>query len=41
MKENIEIKLENVISFINEEEILALAQQAVRHLDSLNNKTGA
>jgi len=41
MKENIEIKLENVISFINEEEILALAQQSVRHLDSLNNKTGA
>jgi glucose-6-phosphate isomerase len=41
MKENIEVKLENAISFINEEEILALAQQSVRHLDSLNNKTGA
>ena len=41
MKENIEVILENAISFINEEEILALAQQSVRHLDTLNNKTGA
>jgi glucose-6-phosphate isomerase len=41
MKENIEIKLENLISFIDEEEILALAQQSVRHLESLNNRTGA
>ena len=29
------------VSFISYEEIIALAQQSVRHLDSLNNGTGA
>ena len=29
------------LSFIPHEEIIALAQQSVRHLDSLNNGTGA
>ena len=41
MKENIAIDLKNAISFVSQEEIIALAQQSARHLDSLNNKTGA
>ena len=41
MKENISLSLKNVADFISLEEITALAQQSVRHLDSLNNKTGA
>ena len=41
MKENIILSLKNAVSFISYEEILALAQQSVRHLDSLNNGTGA
>ncbi len=41
MKENISLSLKNVSDFISLEEITALAQQSVRHLDSLNNKTGA
>ncbi|MBN2666998.1 MAG: glucose-6-phosphate isomerase [Bacteroidales bacterium] len=41
MKENISLSLKNVGDFISLEEITALAQQSVRHLDSLNNKTGA
>lgn len=40
MKENISISLKNVESFISNEEILALAQQSVLHLDSLNKGTG-
>ena len=40
MKENIAIDLKNAISFVSQEEIIALAQQSARHLDSLNNKTG-
>lgn len=40
MKENISIDLRNVESFISYEEIIALAQQSVRHLDSLNKGTG-
>lgn len=41
MKENIAIDLKNAVSFVSQEEIIALAQQSARHLDSLNNKTGA
>ena len=41
MKEPISLSLKNVADFISLEEITALAQQSVRHLDSLNNKTGA
>jgi glucose-6-phosphate isomerase len=41
MKENITLSLKNTVSFISYEEIIALAQQSVRHLDSLNNGTGA
>jgi glucose-6-phosphate isomerase len=41
MKENISLNLKNTESFIPTEEVLALAQQAVRHLDALNNGTGA
>jgi glucose-6-phosphate isomerase len=41
MKENITLSLKNAVSFISYEEIIALAQQSVRHLDSLNSRTGA
>ena len=41
MKENISLSLKNAVSFISYEEIIALAQQSVRHLDSLNHGTGA
>jgi glucose-6-phosphate isomerase len=41
MKENISLNLKNAVSFISYEEIIALAQQSVRHLDSLNKGTGA
>lgn len=41
MKENLSINLKNVSGFISQEEIMALAQQSVRHLDTLNNGTGA
>jgi glucose-6-phosphate isomerase len=41
MKENISINLKNAGSFVSQEEILALAQQSVRHLDTLNAGTGA
>jgi len=40
MKENININLKNTNRFIPYEEIIALAQQSVRHLDKINNKTG-
>jgi glucose-6-phosphate isomerase len=40
MKENISINLKNTSKFISFEEIIATAQQSVRHLDSLNNGTG-
>jgi len=40
MKENLTINLKNANGFISEEEVLALAQQSVRHLDSLNAGTG-
>lgn len=41
MKENISINLKNAGAFVSQEEILALAQQSVRHLDALNAGTGA
>jgi glucose-6-phosphate isomerase len=41
MKENISINLENMESFVPYEEVLALAQQSTRHLDTLNGATGA
>ena len=41
MKENISINLTNVTGIISYEEIIALAQQSIRHLDALNNGTGA
>ncbi|MCJ7449796.1 MAG: glucose-6-phosphate isomerase [Bacteroidales bacterium] len=41
MKENISIDLKNAGNFIPHEEVIALAQQSVRHLDALNNGTGA
>ncbi|HBZ21185.1 MAG TPA: glucose-6-phosphate isomerase, partial [Bacteroidales bacterium] len=41
MKENITLSLKNAVSFVSYEEILALAQQSVRHLDNLNRRTGA
>jgi len=40
MKENISINLKNTSMFISYEEIIATAQQSVRHLDSLNSGTG-
>ncbi len=40
MKENVTLNLKNTTDFIPFEEILALAQQSVRHLDSLNSGTG-
>jgi len=41
MKENIILSLKNAVNFISHEEVIALAQQSVRHLDSLNDGTGA
>jgi glucose-6-phosphate isomerase len=41
MKENISVNLRNAIEFVSYEEVIALAQQSVRHLDSLNGGTGA
>jgi glucose-6-phosphate isomerase len=41
MKENLSISLKNAGSFISYEEIVALAQQSVRHIESLNAGTGA
>jgi len=40
MKENISINLKNAGSFVSYEEVIALAQQSVRHLESLNAGTG-
>jgi glucose-6-phosphate isomerase len=41
MKENIRIDLKALSQFISYEEIIALAQQSVRHIDSLKTGTGA
>lgn len=40
MKENLSINLKNAGGFISIEEVTALAQQSVRHLDALNAGTG-
>jgi glucose-6-phosphate isomerase len=40
MKDNLSINLKNTAGFISHEEIMALAQQSARHLDSLNAGTG-
>ncbi len=41
MKENISLNLNHTEGFVAIEEVIALAQQSVRHLDALNNGTGA
>ena len=41
MKENLSINLKNTGKFISFEEIVAYAQQSVRHLDTLNAGTGS
>jgi glucose-6-phosphate isomerase len=41
MKESISINLKNAVDFVSYEEVIALAQQSVRHLDSLKAGTGA
>jgi glucose-6-phosphate isomerase len=40
MKENLSINLKNLSKFISYEEIVAQAQQSVRHIDALNAGTG-
>ncbi|HUX58690.1 MAG TPA: glucose-6-phosphate isomerase [Bacteroidales bacterium] len=40
MKENLSVSLKNINSFISNEEVIALAQKSVRHLDTLNAGTG-
>jgi glucose-6-phosphate isomerase len=40
MKESININLKNISKFISVEEVVAHAQQSVRHLDTLNAGTG-
>lgn len=41
MKDILNVNLKNAGAFISDEEIFALAQQSLRHLDSLNSGTGA
>jgi glucose-6-phosphate isomerase len=41
MKENISVNLKGADEFISSEEILALAQLSIRHLEMLNNGSGA
>ena len=41
MKENISLNLKNAAVLYRMKRVIALAQQSVRHLDSLNNGTGA
>ena len=40
MKENLSINLKNISKFVSFEEVVAQAQQSVRHLDALNAGTG-
>ena len=40
MMENLSINLKNTGGFVSNEEVIALAQQSVRHLDSLNAGSG-
>jgi glucose-6-phosphate isomerase len=39
--ENIAVNLKNTSGFVSQEEIIALAQQSVRHLEALNSGSGA
>jgi len=41
MKDNISVNLKNTGSFVPNEEVFALAQQSVRHLETLNEATGS
>ncbi|HNR41219.1 MAG TPA: glucose-6-phosphate isomerase [Bacteroidales bacterium] len=41
MEKSITLNLKNAGKFVSFEEIVALAQQSIRHLDNLNNGTGA
>jgi glucose-6-phosphate isomerase len=41
MKENIGINLNGLSGFVPFEEVIALAQQSLRHLEAINGKTGA
>ena len=41
MKENLSVNLKGVAEFVSSEEIIALAQKSVRHLEMLNNGSGA
>lgn len=41
MKEKLNVNLKNAGAFISYEELIALAQQSVRHLDALNKGTGS
>lgn len=41
MKENISISLNGVSGFVSNEEIVALAQQSLRHLEAINSGTGS
>jgi len=40
MNENLSLNLKNVSGFISYEEVVSLAQQSIRHLDTLNTGTG-
>jgi glucose-6-phosphate isomerase len=40
MKENLSINLKNISNFVSFEEVIALAQQSVRHIDTLITGTG-
>ena len=40
MKESLSVNLKNISGFISNEEVVAFAQQSVRHLDTLNSGTG-
>ena len=41
MKENISINLKGIAGFVPYEEVVALAQQSLRHLEAINSGTGA
>src|SRR5512133_374797 len=41
MKDKLSVNLKNAGAFVSFEEVVALAQQSVRHLDALNKGTGA
>lgn len=41
MKENISINLKGLSGFVPYEEVIALAQQSLRHLEAINRETGA